>query len=75
MLESFLVPSKVCFFLWTVALGRVLTMDNLRRRWLVVLDWCCMCKWDGETINHLFLHCPVARDLWDMIFCLFGLIR
>jgi hypothetical protein len=74
VLESFLVPSKVCFFLWTVALGRVLTTDNLRRRQLVVLDWCCMCKWDRETINHLFLHCPVARDLWDMIFCLFGLI-
>jgi hypothetical protein len=38
----------------------------------VVLDWCCMSKRDGETINHLFLHCPAARDLWDLVFCLFG---
>ena len=55
------VPSKVSFFLWTAALGKVLTTDNLRKRWLMVRDWCCMCKWDGETIGHLFLLCPVAR--------------
>ncbi len=32
------------FFLWTAALGKVLTSDNLRKRWLVVLDWCGMCR-------------------------------
>ena len=31
-----------------------------------------MCKQDGKTINHLLLHCPDAIDLWDMVFCLFG---
>jgi hypothetical protein len=34
----------VSFFLWTAALGKVLTSDNLRKRWLVVLDWCGMCR-------------------------------
>jgi len=43
------VPTKVSFFLWIVALGRILTTDNLRRHPLVVFDWCCMCKRDGET--------------------------
>ena len=37
-------PPKVSFFLWTAALGKVLTSDNLRKRWLVVLDWCGMCR-------------------------------
>ena len=31
-----------------------------------------MCKCNSETINHLFLHCPVALELWDMVFGLFG---
>ena len=31
-----------------------------------------MCKCNGESIDHLFLHCPVALELWDMIFGLFG---
>ena len=32
----------------------------------------CMCKADGETVDHLFLHCLIAKGLWDMAFALFG---
>ncbi len=39
-------PSKVSFFIWTAALGKVLTTDNLCKRLLFVLDWCSMCKRD-----------------------------
>jgi hypothetical protein len=67
------VPSRVAFFLWTATLGKILTTDNLRKRRIIILDWCCMCKADGESVNHLLLHCPVARDLWNMIFSLFGI--
>ena len=31
-----------------------------------------MCKCNCETVDHLFLHCPVALELWDMVFRLFG---
>ena len=31
-----------------------------------------MCKCNSESVDHLFLHCPVASELWDMIFGLFG---
>jgi hypothetical protein len=31
-----------------------------------------MCKKSGESIEHLFLHCEVARDLWSYILTLFG---
>ena len=55
-------PLQVNFFLWTAALGKVLTMDNLRKTRLIVLDWCCMCKRDGESIDHLLLHCPMAQE-------------
>lgn len=30
-----------------------------------------MCKADGESIDHLFLHCPMAYDLWSFVFSLF----
>ena len=30
-----------------------------------------MCKGDGETMDHLWLHCPIARELWDMVLALF----
>jgi hypothetical protein len=33
-----------------------------------------MCKRSGESIDHLLLYCDVARDLWSVIFSLFGVL-
>ena len=66
------IPSRVALFVWTAALGKCLTIDNLRKRKVCILDWCYMCKSNGESVDHLFLHCPVALELWAMIFGLFG---
>jgi hypothetical protein len=59
---------------WTATLGKILTMDNLRKRNVIVVEWCCLCKKNGESIDHLLLHCEVARDLWVSIYNLFGVV-
>ncbi len=43
------VPSRVAFFIWTAALGMILTTDNLRKQRVIILDWCCMSKSSGES--------------------------
>uniref|UniRef100_A0A7N2MNQ6 Reverse transcriptase zinc-binding domain-containing protein n=1 Tax=Quercus lobata TaxID=97700 RepID=A0A7N2MNQ6_QUELO len=53
--------------------GKILTTDNLRKRRIIVLDWCYMCKRCGESVDHLLLHCPIAFELWSLVFCLFGI--
>ncbi|KAI8026313.1 hypothetical protein LOK49_LG02G00101 [Camellia lanceoleosa] len=67
------IPSKVAFFLWTAALGRNLTIDNLVRRGHVLVNQCCMCYVDAETVDHLFLHCSLASRLWGSVCSLFGI--
>ena len=32
-----------------------------------------MCKRCEEFVDHLLLHCPIAYEMWNMIFCLFGI--
>ena len=32
-----------------------------------------MCKEDGESMDHLLLHCVFAKELQDMVFALFGI--
>ena len=30
-----------------------------------------MCKNDGESVNYLLLHCPIARELCSLVLSLF----
>ena len=39
----------------------------------MVLDWCCMCKENGESISHLLLHCLAAMEIWNFMFSIFGI--
>ena len=32
-----------------------------------------MCKRCGELVDNLLLHCPIAYELWSMVFSLFGI--
>jgi len=67
-------PTRVTFFVWSVALGKILTHDNFRKRNIIVIEWCCLCKKSGESIDHLLLHYEVVRDLWSYILILFGVV-
>ena len=37
-----------------------------------MVSWCCLCKINGETADHMLLHCPYAKEVWDMVFGMFG---
>ena len=55
-----------------LSLGKFLTIGNLRKRKVWILDWCYMCKCNDESLDHLFLRCLVAMDLRSLVLGLFG---
>ena len=65
-------PRRVSFFVWTAIWDRILTGDNLRGRGLDFVKWCIMCRSNGETVDHLLLHCGKAYWLWSLVFRSFG---
>ncbi|KAL6331568.1 hypothetical protein AAG906_011508 [Vitis piasezkii] len=66
------VPTKVGFFAWEASWGKVLTQDQLEKRGCILANKCVLCCAEEETINHILIHCPKARVLWDLVFSLFG---
>jgi hypothetical protein len=58
----------VVFFAWPASLGKILTIDNLRKGHIIVVNWCCMYKKSRESVDHLLLYCEIASALWNAIF-------
>ena len=67
------VPPKIDIFTWEAAWGKVVTLDNLKRRGMAFANKCFLCEEDEETINHLLIHCRSAKMLWDLLLSIVGI--
>jgi hypothetical protein len=67
-------PLRVVFFSWSAALGKILIMNKLRKRYVIMVDWCCSCEKSEESVDHLLVHCEMTNALWNAIFSLVGLL-
>jgi len=65
--------SRAVFFAWAAALGKILIVDNLRKRKIIIVDRCYLCKRDGESVDYLLLYYDVASTLWHHVFSRFGM--
>ena len=66
-------PRRISFFVWISTWDKILTCNNLQGRGLDFVDWCIMCRCNGETIDHLLLRCEKAYQLWSLVFRSFGI--
>lgn len=60
------IPLKIKVFLWLMVKNSILTKDNL----LTGSVKCMFCS-DLETVDHLFMQCPIARNAWWVVGCAF----
>ena len=66
------VPLKLRIFMWFLSNKVLLTKDNFAKR-----NWngCMKCAFCGEheTVEHLFIECPLAKLLWRTVNFTFNL--
>ena len=67
-----LVPPRVSFFAWEAMWKKVLTLDCIQKRGFSLANKCYLCFTEEESIDHILLHCGLARSLWNLLFSLFG---
>ena len=65
-------PTKIGVFAWEATWGKVLTLDQLKRRGMILVNRCFMCGEDEENIDHLLIHCKRAKLLWNLFLSIFG---
>ncbi|XP_071739044.1 uncharacterized protein [Rutidosis leptorrhynchoides] len=64
-----MLPQKIELFIWRVKQQRIPVKIELDKRG-VDLDTvrCPVCNNDLETVEHIFIHCFFAKDLWSRVF-------
>jgi hypothetical protein len=60
-------PPKVKFFHWLANLDRCWTAERLARHGLPHHPRCLLCDQAPESMQHLMLHCPFARQVWHEV--------
>ncbi|KAK9991019.1 hypothetical protein SO802_026004 [Lithocarpus litseifolius] len=63
-LWKFQVPNKVRHFVWRAAKDTLPTKTNLVKRHVIVDDLCEECGLYAESLFHVSMECPKAREPW-----------
>ncbi|GAU31891.1 hypothetical protein TSUD_270760 [Trifolium subterraneum] len=58
------IPNRVRNFLLRLAKYILPTRDNLSRKCVQIENICPLCSAEPETVDHIFLHCQIARLTW-----------
>ena len=66
------IPTKVSFFAWEAWWGKILTLDQLKKRGKHLANRYPLCGKEEENINHLLLFCTKVQDIWTLLFTIFG---
>ncbi|KAK2655103.1 hypothetical protein Ddye_008155 [Dipteronia dyeriana] len=65
------IPSSRSALTWCLFLNRLPTEDRLCRVGFHLASRCSVCGVSSESSDHLFIRCPLAVVLWEVIFSAF----
>ena len=64
--NSIVLP-KISFFAWKVWWGKILTMEQLKKRGFQLAGRCPLCGSAEEDLDHLLLHGQTIWSLWGRL--------
>ncbi|KAJ4801841.1 RNA-directed DNA polymerase (reverse transcriptase)-related family protein [Rhynchospora pubera] len=52
------LPPRIKTFCWLLLQNKIPTIDNLQKRGMTIVNRCCLCLSDAESVAHTFTLCP-----------------
>lgn len=70
------IPKKHLILAWRVLNDRIASNENLEKRGVLIGSHDCWgCSGTLESTTHVFITCPIAKEVWDICFGWWGLQR
>ena len=69
--KFFEFPFRICrdtalrVFQWKIVHGSLITNIQLKQYGIIETESCSFCRADRETLEHLFMYCPLSKQLWN----------
>lgn len=60
-------PPRFKVFAWIMIRNIILTIDNLKRKGMILVNTCAMCKKANETVKHLFSQCELSCQVYTQM--------
>ncbi|XP_019423071.1 PREDICTED: uncharacterized protein LOC109332543 [Lupinus angustifolius] len=67
------IPPSKSFITWRLINKKILTDENLKKRGCYLASVCHLCMKNTENVDHLFLSCAFAVDLWNRLNSIFSI--
>lgn len=58
---------KTILLCWLTLHHKILMWDNLLRRKRIGPGMCFLCKYEGESIEHLLIKCALTHKVWSIV--------
>lgn len=68
-----MISLRVAVFCWMARLQKILVVDNLKKRYHILVNGCPLCLAEEESPNHLLIHFTFSTKVWTDILSRFRL--
>lgn len=68
-----ILPIKLFFLAWRILHNFLSFKDNLQLKGITLVSICACCQDDIETNKHMLIDGPVANEVWDHFYNIFGM--
>lgn len=67
------IQNKIKIFVWLVQQNKIISQQNSQKKGIACPDQCCLCRNEGEYVDHIFIGCQFTKNIWNLVLKVMGI--